>query len=142
MVVVAQGQAQQLPAPDSGGKQEHDRQSNQLGAKGRGRPSPQPCGGSQQFNNLLFREDVGLEPLMRLRKQGAIRNEALGLGPAAIEAEVVNLEHSVTSLTGSEMLLGPAPSLECSRIQVGVLGGLVAEKSVQRFEGASGVAET
>ena len=70
---------------------------------------------------------------MRLRKQGGIGNEAVGLGPAAIEAEVVHLPHSDTPHTGSDMLLGLTPGLEGSRIQDGVLGN-VLEKSVQRFK--------
>ena len=70
---------------------------------------------------------------MRLRKQGWIGNEAVGLGPAAIEAEVVHLLHSHPAHTGSDMLLGLTPGLEGSRIQDWVLGN-VLEKSVQRFK--------
>jgi hypothetical protein len=70
---------------------------------------------------------------MRLRKQGRIRNEAAGLSPAAIEAEVVNLPHSATSNTGSEMLLGLAPGLKCRGIQSGVLGSLVLEESIEQL---------
>jgi len=71
---------------------------------------------------------------MRLRKQGGIGNEAVGLGPTAIEAEVVHLLHSDAALTGSDMLLGLTPGLEGSRIQDGVLGNVALEKSVQRLK--------
>ena len=79
---------------------------------------------------------------MRFRKRGRIGSKAPGLGPTAIEAEVVNLTHSVTSLTRSEMQEVLGPSLKRSSIQVGVLGGLLTEESVQRFKGASRLAET
>src|SRR2546429_2645670 len=84
-VVFTQSQAPQLPMPDSGRKQEHDRQPNYLGAKRRRRYSLQPRGGSQQSRDILFREDVRLESLMRLRKRSRIGNKAPGLGSAAIE---------------------------------------------------------
>jgi hypothetical protein len=74
---------------------------------------------------------------MRFRKRGEIGNEAVGLGPAAIEAEVVHLLHSDAPHTGSNMLLGLTPGLEGSRIQDEVLGSVVLEKSIQRFESAS-----
>ena len=79
---------------------------------------------------------------MRLRKQGGIRNEAPGLGPAAIEAEVVNLSHSATSDAGREMLLALAPSLKCCGIQVGVLGRLVLEETIERLQSAGRFVET
>ena len=107
------------------------------GRRGEDGTALQPRGGLQQFCHLLFREDVRLESLMRLGKQGGIRNEAAGLGPAPIEAEVVHLLHSDAPHTGSNMLLGLTPGLEGSRIQDGVLGSVALEKSVQRFESAS-----
>jgi len=79
---------------------------------------------------------------MRLRKQGGIRNEAPGLGPAAIEAEVVNLPHSATSDAGREMLLGLTPSLKCCGIQVGVLGRLVLEETIKQLQSAGRFVET
>jgi hypothetical protein len=79
---------------------------------------------------------------MRLGKQAGIGNEAPGLGPAAIEAEAIDLPHSLTSHARCEMPLGLAPGLKCSSIQVGVVGDVAVEESVQRFEGASWIAET
>jgi hypothetical protein len=76
---------------------------------------------------------------MRLGKQDGIRNEALGLGPEAIEAEVVNLPHSATANTGSEMLLGLAPGLKCRGIQIRVLDSLVLKESIEQLQGASRV---
>jgi|HubBroStandDraft_3_1064219.scaffolds.fasta_scaffold70778_2 hypothetical protein len=79
---------------------------------------------------------------MRLRKQDGIRNEALGLGPEAIEAEVVNLPHSATANTGSEMLLGLAPGLKRRGIQVRVPDSLVLKESIEQLQGPSRVVET
>jgi hypothetical protein len=79
---------------------------------------------------------------MRLRKQGGIRNEALGLSPAAIEAEVVHLPHSATSNTGREMLLGLTPGLKCRGIQVGVLGSLVLEETIEQLQSAGRFVKT
>jgi hypothetical protein len=64
---------------------------------------------------------------MRLRKQGGIRHETPRLGPAAIEAEVVNLHHSAASDTGGKMLLGLTPGLKCSSIQV---GSMILEEAI------------
>ena len=79
---------------------------------------------------------------MRSGKPGRIGNEALRLGSAVIEAEVVKLLHSGTPNAGSKMLLCMAPSLESSNIQVWVRTGLVAEESIQRLESASRNIET
>ena len=79
---------------------------------------------------------------MRPGKHGRIGNEAPRLGPAAIETEVVNLQHSLTPLTRSEMLLGLTPGLKGRCIQIGVMGSLVVEESVQGFESAHRVVET
>jgi len=79
---------------------------------------------------------------MRLRKQGGIRNEAPGLGPAAIEAEVVHLPHSATSDAGREMLLGLTPGLKRCGIQVGVLGSLVLEETIEQLQSADRFVET
>jgi hypothetical protein len=78
---------------------------------------------------------------MRFRKQGGIGNKALGLGPSAIEAELVNLCHSETSHTGSNILMGLAPGLKRSSIEVWISGSLVPEESVQQLEGAGRVVE-
>ena len=78
---------------------------------------------------------------MRFRKQGGVGNKALGLGPAAIEAELVNLCHSETSHTRSNILMGLAPGLKRSSIEVWIHGGLFPEESVQQFESASRVVE-
>jgi hypothetical protein len=96
----------------------------------------------QQFCNLLFREDVRLESLMRLRKQDGIGNETVGFGPAAIETEVVNVEHPSTSNAGSPMLLSLTPSLKRRRTEVQILGRLLVEESVQEFEGMGCTVET
>ncbi|PYU42169.1 MAG: hypothetical protein DMG53_20325 [Acidobacteria bacterium] len=83
-----------------------------LGAKRRPRHPLQPRGGSQQPDHFLFGENVRLDALMRFGKPGWVGNEAVGIGPTAIEAEVINLEHSLTSTAGSEMSLSLTPSLK------------------------------
>jgi hypothetical protein len=70
---------------------------------------------------------------MRLRKQGGIGNETPWLSPAAIEAEVANLHHSAASNAGSEMSLRLAPTLKCCGIQIGILGSVVFEESVEQL---------
>jgi hypothetical protein len=75
-------------------------------------------------------------------KQGWIGNEALGLGPAAVKAEMVNLSHAAPALTRSQMPQSPTPGMKGRRIQIGVLVSFVVEKSVQGSESANRVVET
>jgi hypothetical protein len=79
---------------------------------------------------------------MRLGKPGWVRNETLGIGSATIEAEVVNLDHSLTTNTGSQMLLSLTPGLKRRSTQVRILGCFLVEESVQGFEGVSCLVKT
>ena len=69
--------------------------------------------------------------LMGLRECAGIWKEALWFGPAAIEAEPINVQHPVAASTRSETLLGLAPSPKSGGVQVRISVGFVMEDSVQ-----------
>lgn len=68
---------------------------------------------------------------MAWRERVWIWKEALWFGPAAIEAEPINVHHPVATSTRSKILLSLAPSSKCSGIQVWVSVGFVMEDPVQ-----------
>src|SRR5437773_7425290 len=76
------------------------------------------------------------------RKETGVRNEALRLGPVAIQAEAPNLQHANPPNSRSNVFVGVTPCLKRGSIQVRVLCALVAEKLIQGLQRAGWKIET
>jgi hypothetical protein len=117
-VVIAQLEAEQFSAPDPSCEQENNRQPNHFGAEWRGRRPRQAGSCPEEPRHFGLREDVRIEPLMALRECVWIWKETLWLGPAAIEAEIIDVQHPAAARTRSESLMSLAPSSKSCGAQV------------------------
>src|SRR5882724_1999595 len=108
-IVIAQSKTEQLPAPDSSGEQEHNRKPNHFGAERRGRRPRQAVSRTEEPRYFRLREDIWNERLMALGECAWIRKETVWFGPAAIEAEPIDVHHPVAASTRSETFLRLAP---------------------------------
>ena len=122
-VGVAHGQPCELTPSHAGRVKEDDREPHGLGTQGRiGGAPPCPCGGGEPAD-LAVREDVRPDGLVDRREEALVRNKAAGLATPAIQTQISDLTHVVSTIARGEMLKGEAPLGERLRTDIGVSGG-------------------
>ena len=130
-IIILNGETQQFPVSDSGSKEQHNYQPEELRANGRIAVSRQAAGLVKKPLYLGYAKDVGSYRLMAAGKGPTVRHKAVRLTTTPIETKIADSSHPQLSCTAAQPAETLAPLEESFSSEVPKAVACVSQEPVK-----------